>query len=53
MSAKDHSDMNRLADQIAEGRSLHIAATRLNMSFPRAQWLWFRILAQLGPQADA
>lgn len=53
MSAQDERDMDRLADQLAEGRSLNLAATRLGMSFPRAQSLWFRIIARLGPQAEA
>lgn len=51
MSAKDERDMDRLADQVAEGRSLAFAATRTNMSIFRAEWLWQRILNRLGEQA--
>jgi len=51
MSASDDRDMDRLADQVAEGRSLNVAASRLGMSFFRAQFLWARIVARLGKQA--
>lgn len=52
MSAKDERDMDRLADQLADGRSLPLSASRLGMSYSRAQWLFFRIVNRLGPQAD-
>ena len=51
VSARDETDMNRLADQVAEGRALHLAASRCGMSLDRAQFLWLRILARLGRQA--
>ena len=52
MSAKDDKDMDRLADQAAEGRSITLAATRLGMPAYRAEFLWHRIVARLGPQAN-
>jgi hypothetical protein len=52
VSAKDERDMDRLADQIADGRPMHLAATRLGMSIFRAQWLWHRICNRLGSQAE-
>ena len=52
MSAQDERDMDRLADQLAEGRSLALAATRAGMSIFRAEALFHRIKARLGAQAE-
>lgn len=49
--SKDRTDMDRLADQVAEERSLQLAATRLGMSIYRAEYLWAIILHDLGRQA--
>jgi hypothetical protein len=49
--SKDRTDMDRLADQVAEGRSLQLAATRLGMSIYRAEFLWAMIVHGLGKQA--
>ncbi len=49
---KDDRDMDRLAEQVADGRSLALAASRLGMSAFRAQALWLRIVARLGKQAS-
>ena len=51
MSAKDEQDMDRLADQVASGRSLALAATRCGISIFRAEALWMRIVNRLGYQA--
>ncbi len=51
MSAQDERDMDRLADQLAQGRSLALSATRCGMSIFRAEWLFHRICNRLGPQA--
>lgn len=51
MSARDERDMDRLADQVAEGRPLPLAATRLGMSPFRATALWHRIAIRLVSQA--
>ena len=53
MSEKDDKDMDRPADQLAEGHSINLAATRLGMPGYRAEFPWHRIVARLGPQADA
>jgi hypothetical protein len=52
VSAKDERDMDRLAEQVADGRSLNVAASRLGLSPWRAEFLWLRIVARLGPQAE-
>lgn len=52
-TTKDERDMDRLAEQIAEGRSLTVAATRLGISRWRADALWLRIVIRLGKQAEA
>ena len=44
--------MDRLADQLAEGRSVTLAATRLGMSIFRAEALFHRICIRLGKQAE-
>lgn len=51
MSAADERDMDRLADQLAEGRALPLAASRLGLSLHRAEALWHRIVILLGRQA--
>jgi hypothetical protein len=51
LSAKDERDMDRLADQVAEGRALPLAASRCGMSIMRAEFLWRRITIRLGRQA--
>ena len=52
VSAQDERDMDRLADQLAEGRSVTLAATRLGMSIFRAEALFHRICIRLGKQAE-
>ncbi|WP_338445920.1 hypothetical protein V5F89_12295 [Pelagerythrobacter marensis] len=52
MSTTDEHDMDRLADQLAEGRSLQVAATRLGISIFRAEALFHRIVTRLGRQAE-
>ena len=51
MSARDERDMDRLADQVADGRALPLAANHLGMSIFRAEALWHRIVTRLGRQA--
>lgn len=51
MSADDR-DMDRLAEEVAQGRSLATAARRIGVSIHRARFLWARIIARLGPQAN-
>lgn len=52
LSARDTQDMDRLADQLAEGRSLAAAARRCGMSIFRAEALFHQIRYQLGAQAE-
>lgn len=51
ISTSDERDMDRLAEQVAEGRSLSLAATRCSISINRAEFLWTCICRRLGPQA--
>lgn len=50
-SARLIRDMDRLAEQLEQGRSLALAATRLGMSIEMGEVLFDRIVEGLGKQA--
>jgi molybdenum-dependent DNA-binding transcriptional regulator ModE len=50
--AKDERDMMALAEAVANGASIARAARAAGMSPYRADFLWARIVARLGAQAQ-
>ena len=49
--ASDEADMDALAELVSAGATVSGAARRLRISHFRADYLWARIVARLGPQA--
>lgn len=51
MARRDEDDMDSLADRVSRTGSIARSARAMKMSIFRAEFLWHRICARLGPQA--